>query len=223
MNTFYLYKSNKPTKKYFVEFENPQTSRLKRIYFGSAGMADFILSGGDEKKKARYISRHQARENWNNPFSGGFWARWILWNKPSFQSSINDTKQRFDIKIINRTRSKSTGGNIAIFNEKPSAYRSMKLSKLGLSKPINKRNSGALFDWSRERWQNLTALLTDKKFYDCGAKGKNQRELGLPSVCRPSIRVNEKTPILANKFSEKQIRKAIQKKKKGERIIWDEL
>jgi hypothetical protein len=185
-------------------------------------MGDYILSGGDDEKKARYIARHQAREDWNNPFSGaGFWARWILWNKPTLQSSVNDTKERFGIKIINRTKSKSSGGNIA--NEKPSAYRSMKLSKLGLSKPTTKDNRGALLDWTRERWQNLTALLTDDAFYECGTKGKKQKELGLPSVCRPTIRINDKTPKLAQEFTEKQIRQAIEIKKKMQRINWAEL
>ena len=223
MNIFYLYKSDKPKKKYYVEFENPDTSKPKRIYFGSAGMGDYILSGGDDEKKARYIARHQAREDWTSPFAGaGFWARWILWNKPSLQSSINDTKERFGIKIINRTKSKSAGGNIA--NEKPSAYRSMRISKLGLSKPTTKDNRGALLDWTRERWQNLTASLTDgDKFYECGTKGKMQKKLGLPSVCRPTVKINDKTPKLAQEFTEKQIRQAIKIKQKMQRINWSEL
>ena len=184
MDIFYLYKSDKPKKKYYVEFVNPDTS---------------------------------------SPFAGaGFWARWILWNKPTLQSSVNDTKERFNIKIINRTKSKSAGGNIA--NEKPSAYRSMKLSKLGLSKPTTKDNRGALLDWTRERWQNLTASLTDgDKFYECGTKGKMQKKLGLPSVCRPSVRINDKTPKLAQEFTEKQIRQAIKIKQKMQRINWSEL
>ena len=175
MTIFYLYKSDKPKKKYYVEFENPDTSRPKRIYFGSAGMGDYILSGGDDEKKVRYIARHQARENWTSPFAGaGFWARWILWNKPTLQSSVNDTKERFNIKIINRTKSKSTGGNIA--NEKPSAYRSMKLSKLGLSKPTTKDNRGALLDWSRSQWLNLNALIDKDIKLPCGTKYKGQTE-----------------------------------------------
>jgi len=42
-------------------------------------------------------------------------------------------------------------------------------------------------------------------------------------VCRPTIHINDKTPKLANEFTENQIRKAIEKKKRGERIMWDEL
>lgn len=149
-----------------------------------------------------------------------FWARWILWNKPTLQSSINDTKERFNIKIINKSRS-TAGGNIA--NQPASAYRSMRLAQKGLSKPTTKANRGALLDWSRAKWQNLTALLTDDAFYECGTKGKKQKELGLPSVCRPTIRINDKTPMLAQEFTERQIRQAIEIKKKMQRINWAEL
>ena len=232
MNTFYLYKSDKPAKKYYVEFEN-SNGKLTRIYFGAAGFPDFILSGGDEEKKKRYIARHQAREDWSSPYAGaGFWARWILWNKPTLQSSINDTKERFNIKIISRIRNPARNikdsrskaiphGNIA--NQPASAYRSMRLAQKGLSKPTTKANRGALLDWTRERWQNLTALLTDDAFYECGTKGKKQKELDLPSVCRPTIRINDKTPKLAQEFTEKQIRQAIELKKKMQRINWAEL
>ena len=229
MNIFYLYKSDKSTKKYYVEFENPDSrihnparnirkARMKRIYFGAAGFPDFILSGGDEERKKRYIARHK-REDWSNPYAGaGFWARWILWNKPTLQSSINDTKERFNIKIINKSRISNKASD-----EKPSAYRSMRLAQKGLSKPTTKANRGALLDWTRERWQNLTALLTDDAFYECGTKGKKQKELGLPSVCRPTIRINDRTPKLAQEFTERQIRQAIEIKKKMQRINWAEL
>jgi len=215
MNKFYLYKSDKPSKKYYVEFENPNTKKSKRIYFGAAGYPDFILSGDEEKKK-RYIARHKKREDWTSPYAGaGVWSRYILWGEKTLPKSIKAMEKHFNIKIINR--SNKTGG------EKPSAYRSMKLAKLGLTKPTTKANRGALLDWTRQKWLNLTALLTDKKELACGTKGKKQKELGLPSVCRPSVRTNKKTPMLAKEFSNKQIKKAIELKKKGKRIDWSEL
>jgi hypothetical protein len=224
--TFYLHKSDKPAKKYYVEFEsrinNPARNiRTKRIYFGAAGFPDFILSGGDEEKKKRYIARHK-REDWSSPYAGaGFWARWILWNKPTLQSSINDTKERFNIKIISRIRNPAR--NIKDSNrstrtaggEKPSAYRSMKLAKLGLTKPTTKANRGALLNWGREKWLSLNALRDLGIKLPCGTKYKGQTE---PTVCRPSIRINKKTPKpLASELTDKQITKAIAIKKKGKR------
>ena len=41
---------------------------------------------------------------------------------------------------------------------KPSAYRSMHLGKLGLTKPSTKKNKGALLRWTKEKWLNLNAL-----------------------------------------------------------------
>jgi len=108
--------------------------------------------------------------------------------------------------------------------QKPSAYKSMALSKLGLSKPVNKSNKGALMRWSGEKWINLTAQLTDKKELPCGTKGKIQKEQNLPSVCRPKRKVSAKTPEIASSYSTAQIKKAIAiKKKKGKTIQWSKL
>lgn len=218
---FYLYNSDKPEKKYYIQFINPETGRSKKIYFGAAGMSDYILSGGDEEKKQRYLKRHSAMkgEQWNNPFKASFYATNLLWNKSSLSASIKDTNERYGIKIINKTM--KTGG------EKNSAYRSMKLAASeGKTKPTTKQNdiSSELIRWSNEKWQNLTAKLTDgDKFYDCGKKGKKQIALKLPSVCRPTIKINKDTPTLAKEYTKKQIEKAIKLKKKGKRIMWNEL
>jgi hypothetical protein len=106
--------------------------------------------------------------------------------------------------------------------EKHSAYRSMKLAK-GKTKPTTKANKGALKRWGEESWVNLTALLTDGKELACGTKGKLQKQKGLPSVCRPKKKISEKTPTLAKEFTKKQIEKAIEIKKKGNRVNWSKL
>lgn len=100
--------------------------------------------------------------------------------------------------------------------EKHSAYKSMKL-KNNKTTPQEKTN---LINWGKEKWINLTAKITDKKTLPCGTKGKKQIDLNLPSVCRPSIKVNEKTPTLASNYSKDQIRKAIEIKKEGKTIKW---
>lgn len=105
--------------------------------------------------------------------------------------------------------------------EKHSAYRSMKLASEGKSKPTTKENKGALQRWTDEQWLNLNALIDINKELACGTKYKGQKE---PTVCRPKYKINEKTPKpLAGKLTDKQIKKAIEIKKKGGRIIWAEL
>ena len=69
---------------------------LFRSHFGAAGMSDFTKHKDEERKKS-YLSRHKARENWNDYMSSGSLARWILWNKPTLEASINDYKKKFNL------------------------------------------------------------------------------------------------------------------------------
>jgi hypothetical protein len=113
-----------------------------------------------------------------------------------------------------------------VLKMKPSAYRSMMMGKLGLTKSSPQKKKD-LLRWGSptkgEKWINLTAKITDKKIQPCGMKGKKQKQLGLPSVCRPSVKVSNITPKLAQDFTTKQIKKAIQIKKKGKTINWKKL
>lgn len=84
--------SNKKGKKFMAIFDDKKT-----IHFGASGMSDFTKHK-DPKRKERYLKRHKANENWNNPKTAGALSRWILWNKPSLQASIKDYKTRFKLK-----------------------------------------------------------------------------------------------------------------------------
>jgi hypothetical protein len=108
----------------------------------------------------------------------------------------------------------------------PSAYKSMLMGKLHMTKSTPKKKSD-LLRWGSptkgEKWVNLTATyITDKdKEYPCGQKGKKQKDKGLPSVCRPKVKINKQTPSpLSTELTPSQIKKAIEIKKKGERINW---
>lgn len=85
-------KSTRADKKYMATFIN--NGRKKIVHFGSNGMSDYTKHKDDERKK-RYISRHKKRENWNKPMTAGALSRWILWNKKTLTSSVNDYKKRF--------------------------------------------------------------------------------------------------------------------------------
>lgn len=76
--------------------------RTKRVSFGAKGMKDFIQYSAEdrvlaEERKRLYLLRHAHRESWNDPLSPGALSRWILWNKPSLDSSIADYKRRFGL------------------------------------------------------------------------------------------------------------------------------
>ncbi len=117
-----------------------------------------------------------------------------------------------------------------IMKQKPSAYRSMHIARLRgetSNKTTTQGNarktvgfSNDLQKWILERWKNLNAQIAG---YDlpCGKKYPKQTT---PTVCRPSIRIDEKTPKpLANELTKKQIQKAIKIKQSGKRINWKEI
>ena len=85
-----IQKSSRAGKKYMAEVNN------KTVHFGATGYEDFTTSK-DEKRKASYLARHKTSEVWalSGIDSAGFWARWLLWNKPSITASIRDINQRF--------------------------------------------------------------------------------------------------------------------------------
>jgi hypothetical protein len=89
-----LKKSNQKHKKYAVIVND------KTINFGAEGYEDYTTHKQEERKD-RYTKRHQTTEDWTKRGidTPGFWAKHILWNKPTLQASIKDTEQRFGIKI----------------------------------------------------------------------------------------------------------------------------
>ena len=87
--------SSQSDKKYVVKLKQ-ESGRTKTIHFGAKGMDDFTKTG-DTAQKERYLKRHAAREHWNSPLTAGFWAKNILWNKPTIQESLFDTKSRFQL------------------------------------------------------------------------------------------------------------------------------
>jgi hypothetical protein len=68
----------------------------KTTHFGAAGMDDFTKTNNKEQKE-RYLARHKANENWNDPTSAGALSRYVLWNKPTLRSSITDFKNKFNL------------------------------------------------------------------------------------------------------------------------------
>lgn len=79
--------STNAKKKYMVVIDYPNIKRT--IHFGAAGMSDYTKHK-DAQRKQRYDARHKANENWNDPLTAGFWAKWVLWNKESLDASKRD-------------------------------------------------------------------------------------------------------------------------------------
>ena len=85
-------------KKYKIVFYDLMRKKLKSVSFGAVGYDDFIIHG-DIQRKMNYIQRHSARENWEDPYTSGACARWILWNKTTLSSSYKDFRNRFNFTL----------------------------------------------------------------------------------------------------------------------------
>lgn len=78
------------TKKYRAVFSDGKT-----IDFGASGYDDFTITK-DKAQRERYLNRHRAKENWNNPRSAGALSRWILWGQnTTIADNLRDFKMRF--------------------------------------------------------------------------------------------------------------------------------
>ena len=91
-------KSDRPGKKYKAVVE--KDGRTHTIHFGDSSMKDYTLFSAEERaaRKRAYISRHAAREDWNDPTTPGFWARHITWgDTPSVSENLKITKRRFNL------------------------------------------------------------------------------------------------------------------------------
>jgi hypothetical protein len=98
-------KSTRNDKKLMAVFEI--NGSQKTVHFGADGYKDYTLYYKEdpeiaEDKKSNYISRHSAREDFENPITAGALSYWILWNKPTIEESIKDYKKHFNFdKKIN--------------------------------------------------------------------------------------------------------------------------
>ncbi len=91
--------STRKEKKLMAVFYDKDKKKIKTTHFGQKTFTDFTINKSNDKKQA-YLKRHEKRENWNDFMTAGSLSRWILWNKPTLQSSINDYKRRFKLKTF---------------------------------------------------------------------------------------------------------------------------
>lgn len=94
---FKIVKSKVKGKKYTAIFECPKCNKTKTIHFGAQGMSDFTKHK-DPERKERYLKRHKKNEDWDNPMTAGALSRWILWNKDTYDESVKDFVERFNLE-----------------------------------------------------------------------------------------------------------------------------
>lgn len=85
--------STKKGKRYMVTFENAKT-----IHFGQENGKTYI-DEGDKAKRLAYLKRHEARENWSDPYTAGALSRWLLWgDSKDLETNHISFMKRFKVK-----------------------------------------------------------------------------------------------------------------------------
>lgn len=88
-------KSDKAGKKYVAIFTKDD-GKIKKTYFGSAGMDDYLKTKDKEQRK-RYRSRHAKDLNTKDPTRAGYLSYYLLWgDSTSLRENIKNYKKRFN-------------------------------------------------------------------------------------------------------------------------------
>ena len=88
-----FYRAKDGVHKFVAKFDDG-----KVVKFGALGYDDFTTTG-DLKKKKSYLARHRANEDWTDPKTPGALSRWILWNKPTLDESIEHYIKKFRMHL----------------------------------------------------------------------------------------------------------------------------
>lgn len=75
-------------KKWRAKFSDDTTTD-----FGATGYSDYTKHK-DKDRRDNYIARHKSDLETGDPRRAGYLSMFILWNKPSLESSIADYKRR---------------------------------------------------------------------------------------------------------------------------------
>lgn len=89
-----LYVSPIKTKKYRAIWFDKDGEEIRHTDFGAKRYEDYTIHN-DRVRKNRYIRRHKANEDWEDPYTAGALSRWVLWEKPDLKDSWNFYKQKF--------------------------------------------------------------------------------------------------------------------------------
>ena len=80
--------STNPKKKFEVDVK--VGDKVKKVLFGAKGYEHYTEGHLDEKRKQNYIQRHSAlNQDWNNPFTAGFFSYHYLWRFKTYKEALN--------------------------------------------------------------------------------------------------------------------------------------
>ena len=80
----------------------PVKTKTKCVNFGDRRYDNYTIHKNPKRKK-NYVKRHKTREDWGDIESAGFWAKNLLWNKPTLKASIKDVENRKGLRIVRKS------------------------------------------------------------------------------------------------------------------------
>ena len=94
MATYILKRSNRKGKRFVIEMPD----KGHRHHFGSDVGRTYIDGRIDEERDA-WIARHRADKNWDNPHSGVYYSRYLLWTERSLKDAIKALERKDKVRI----------------------------------------------------------------------------------------------------------------------------
>lgn len=75
---------------------------VRKVHFGARGYGDFprwwaLDPAAARRKRAAYIRRHGATEDWRDPATPATLSRYVLWEKPSVAAAVRAFRRRFGV------------------------------------------------------------------------------------------------------------------------------
>ena len=89
-----LKKSGRKGKRFMIVMPNFG----HKHHFGS-DVGQTYIDHQDAKKKRAWIMRHQQDKGWNNPHSGIYHSRKLLWSEPTLEKAIKKYEKEHKVKI----------------------------------------------------------------------------------------------------------------------------
>jgi hypothetical protein len=117
-------------------------------------------------------------------------------DKKLYEKVKEEAKQKFKVW----PSAYASGWLVKEYKRQSGQYSSIKTPKSGISR------------WYNEKWINVCKL---PKKVSCGRSKLSKKWKKNYPYCRPSIRINKHTPIIASKISMKEIKKRCSKKRKS--------
>ena len=94
MTTYILKKSDRKGKRFVIIMPD----KGHKHFFGS-DVGKTYIDGRTDKERQAWIARHRVNKNWDNPHSGIYYSRYLLWTERSLKDAIKALERKDNIKI----------------------------------------------------------------------------------------------------------------------------